>query len=148
MAHSDADTPEEYLEELPAEQRAVLTELRELVLKHLPPGYEESMDYGMLSYSVPLERYPDTYNGHPLSYLALAAQKNHYALYAHGLYMDEERRKAFQEAWTATGKRLDMGKSCIRVRSLDDLPSELVGEMVASMPVDEFVARYEAVQGS
>jgi hypothetical protein len=95
---------------------------------------------------VPLERYPDTYNGQPLGYVALAAQKRHYALYLMGLYSDTEQDRDFRARWQATGRSLDMGKSCLRFKRLDDLDLDLVAEVVASMPVDEFLATYERVR--
>ena len=146
MARSEADTPEAYLAELPAERATVVASVRDLVAEHLPPGYEEAMEWGMISWQVPLERYPDTYNGKPLGYVALTAQKNHYALYLHGLYMQEEEREAFLERWRESGKRVDMGKSCVRFRRLDDLPLEEVARAVASLPVDEFLRVYESVK--
>lgn len=92
MVRSEAGTVEAYLEELPPERREVVSEVREAILEHLPDGYEETMNWGMVSYEVPLERYPDTYNGEPVMYAALAARKRHYALYLTGVYMDEEKK--------------------------------------------------------
>lgn len=146
MVRSEAKTPEAYLSELPADRAAVVAAVRELVSDHIPPGYEETMEWGMISWQVPLERYPDTYNGKPLGYVALAAQKNHYALYLHGLYMQEEERQAFLKRWKESGKRVDMGKSCVRFRALDDLPREEVARAVASLTVDDFLRVYESVR--
>lgn len=140
---SEATTVEEYLSELPEERRAALEEVREVILGNLPDGIEENMNWGMISYEVPLERYPDTYNGQPLSYAALASQKNHMAVYLTGIYMDETSRAEFESAYRATGKRLDLGKSCVRFRKLDDLPLPLIGDTVASMSLDEFISRVE-----
>jgi uncharacterized protein YdhG (YjbR/CyaY superfamily) len=145
MASSNARTVEEYLSELPAEKREVVSAVREVILRNLPEGYEETMSWGMISYEVPLERYPDTYNGKPLGYLALAAQKNHYAVYAHGIYMDPE-----GEAWVRTefekaGKKLDMGKSCIRFRKLEHVPLDVIGRIAGAQTVDRFLEGYERV---
>ena len=140
---SEATTVEEYLSELPEERRAALQEVRDVILGNLPDGIEENMNWGMISYEVPLERYPDTYNGQPLSYAALASQKNHMAVYLTGIYMDEASRAEFESAYRATGKRLDLGKSCVRFRKLDDLPLSLIGDTVASMSLDEFIGRVE-----
>jgi hypothetical protein len=95
----------------------------------------------MIAYQVPLETYPDTYNGEPLMYAALASQKNHMAVYLTGIYMEDEKRATFEEAYRATGKRFDVGKSCVRFRKLEDLPLDLIGETIASTSVDDFVAR-------
>ena len=145
---SDASSPTEYLEGLPPERREVVAEVRALVQGHVPPGYRESVNWGMLSWEVPLERYPDTYNGQPLGYVALAAQKNHYALYLHGVYMDEEKAAALRSAYAAAGKKLDMGKSCVRFRKMEDLVPEALGEAIAAMGVDDFILTYEAAQGA
>ncbi len=136
---SDAATVEAYLAELPPDRRDAVSTVRATILDHLPDGYEEAMEWGMISYQVPLATCPDTYNGRPLMYAALASQKNHMAVYLTGVYADPEVRADFEERYRATGKRLDMGKSCVRFRKLDDLPLELVGEAVAALPVDEFV---------
>src|SRR4051794_30976735 len=111
MASSKATTVDDYLTELPEERRAVVSAVRDLVLRHLPPAYRECMNWGMISYEIPLERYPDTYNGQPLSYVALAAQKNHYALYLSCVHSDPERDAWLREQFSAAGKKLDMGKS-------------------------------------
>ena len=146
MARSDAATPEAYLEELPEDRAAVVAKVREVVRDNLPEGYEEAMAHGMIAYQIPLERYPDTYNGEPLMYVALAAQKNHYALYMHGIYMDEDAGRDFREGWEASGKKLDMGKSCVRFKRLEDVPLDVVAAAVAGCPVEDFLARYEAVK--
>lgn len=143
---SEADTVDEYLAELPEERRAAVEAVRQVIRENLPEGYEEAMAWGMIAYQVPLETYPHTYNGKPLLYVALASQKNHMAVYLHGIYADEEARRRFEEAYRATGKRFDAGKSCVRFRKLDDLPLELVGEAVAQLEVDDYVARVEAAQ--
>jgi hypothetical protein len=143
MARSDAATVEEYLAELPEERRRVVSAVRDAVLRHLPEGYRESMSYGMIGYCVPLERYPATYNGQPLSFAAIAAQKNYYALYLTCAYQDPAREQALRDAFAAAGKKLDMGKSCVRFKSLDDLPLEAIGRIIADTPVDAFIARHE-----
>lgn len=132
---------EEYLGELPEERRAALEAVRQVILKNLPKGYEEAMNWGMITYQVPLETYADTYNKKPLMYAALAAQKNHMAVYLTAIYMNEEASRDFEAAYRATGKRYDVGKSCVRFKELEDLPLELLGESIASLPVSEFVER-------
>jgi uncharacterized protein YdhG (YjbR/CyaY superfamily) len=142
---SDATTVAQYLAELPADRRAALEAVRETILANLPTGYEETMAWGMITYQVPLARYPDTYNKQPLAYAGLASQKNHMAVYLIGLYADDAAREQFEAAYRATGKRYDVGKSCVRFKKLDDLPLALIGESVALLSVDEFVARVEKV---
>ena len=143
MVRSKATTVAQYLEELPPERRAVVSAVRKTILANLPEGYAESMNWGMISYEVPLERYPDTYNGQPLGYLALAAQKRHYSLYMTGVYQDPEQEAKLREGFKKAGKKLDMGKSCVRFRKLDDIPLDVVGDLIASTPPDELIARYE-----
>ena len=143
---SDASTVEEYLGELPDERRADLLAVRQVILENLPRGYEEVMNWGMITYQVPLETYPDTYNKQPLMYAALAAQKNHMSVYLMGIYMDETVSETFEAAYRATGKRYDVGKSCVRFKKLEDLPLELIGESIASLQVDAFVEQVKAVR--
>jgi uncharacterized protein YdhG (YjbR/CyaY superfamily) len=142
---SDASSVEEYLAELPEERRKAINTVRQVILENLPEGYEEVMNWGMITYQVPLETYADTYNRKPLMYAALASQKNHMSVYLTGIYMDEEERQDFETAYKSTGKRYDVGKSCVRFRKLDDLPLELIGDSIASLGVEEFVARVEEV---
>jgi hypothetical protein len=118
--------------------------VRDVVLQHLPEGYREAMNWGMISYEVPLERYPSTYNKQPLGYAALAAQKHYYALYLMGAYADPAQAARLQEAFDRAGKKMDMGKSCLRFRSLDDLPLDAIGEVIASTLPEALIARYEA----
>lgn len=145
MATSKATTPDEYLERLPADRAETLREVRSFILDHLPEGYEEGMQFGMIGYCVPLERYPKTYNGKPLAYLALAARKNYNSLYLMGVYGPDE--EEFREEWRATGKRLDMGKSCVRFERLDDLALDVLGRWIERWPVGAFLARYERLRG-
>ncbi|MEX2447039.1 MAG: DUF1801 domain-containing protein [Dehalococcoidia bacterium] len=144
MATSSASTVQEYLDELPPERREMVEVVRQVILEHLPEGYEEQMTFGMIGYVVPLERYPDTYNGQPLGIAAIASQRNAVSLYLHGVYADEDLAAWFTDAYRASGKRLDMGKSCVRFRRLDDLPLDLVAEVVARVPVEDYIVRYEA----
>jgi uncharacterized protein YdhG (YjbR/CyaY superfamily) len=138
---SEASTIEEYLAELPEDRRKAIQAVREVILENLPEGYKEAMNWGMITYQVPLEVYPDTYNKQPLMYAALASQKNHMAVYLTGIYMDEESRKDFDAAYRATNKRYDAGKSCVRFRKLEDLPLDLIGESIAAYDLETFVER-------
>jgi hypothetical protein len=140
---SDATTVEGYLDGLPDDRRPTIEAVRRVVLDNLPEGFEEVVLYGMLSYVVPLERYPDTYNGQPLTVASLANQKRHMALYLMGVYGDEGGAAWLRAAWAETGKKLDMGKSCLRFRTLDDLALDLVGAAIARTSVDDFIAAYE-----
>ncbi len=141
---SDATTAEEYLLELDDSRREAVGAVRQVILANLPDGYEEVMQYGMISYVVPLSVLADTYNGQPLMYIALASQKQYMSLYLTNVYGDESVEKWFKERYLATGKKLNMGKSCVRFRKLGDLPLELVAEVVARTPIDEFVTIYKA----
>ena len=141
LMRSSASTVEEYLGELSEERRAAIEAVRQVILQNLPKGYEEVINWGMITYQVPLETYPDTYNKKPLMYAALAAQKNHMAVYLTAIYMNEKAGQEFEEAYLATGKRYDVGKSCVRFKELADLPLELIGESIASLQVSEFVDR-------
>ena len=144
MAQSKAKTVDEYLAELPESRRETVEGMRKIVLDNLPVCYHEAMQYGMISYVIPLERYPKTYNSQPLAIVSLASQKSYVSLYLMGIYFDGETGKWFTEGFRASGKRLDMGKSCLRFKRLEDLPLDLVGEAIARTTVDEFIERYEA----
>jgi uncharacterized protein DUF1801 len=117
--------------------------VREVVRRNLPAGYQETMNWGMISYEVPLSRYPETYNGQPLCYAAIAAQKSHYSLYLMAVSQDGELTARLRRDFQSAGKKLDMGKSCVRFKQLDDLPLDAVGRLVGAVPVDDFIARYE-----
>ncbi len=140
---SEASTVKEYLEELPDDRREAISAVRDVILARLPEGYEEHMNWGMISYEVPLEAYPDTYNGKPLMYAALASQKNHMAVYLSAIYQDDDERERFEAAYRETGKRYDVGKSCVRFRTLEDLPLDVVADAVAAVPLADFIERYE-----
>lgn len=143
---SEAKTVEEYLTELPQEREEALRAVRGVILDNLPEGYEETMNWGMITYQVPLEIYPDTYNGKPLMYAALTSKKKHMALYLTGIYTDEAAREEFEAAYKATGKRFDAGKSCVRFRKLEDLPLPLIGESIAAYDVETFVEQSQAAR--
>ena len=145
---SEATTVEDYLAELPEDRRAIVSAVRDVVNQHLPEGYSETMEWGMVTWVVPLADYPDTYNGKPLSYASLASQKNHVALYLLGLYTDGPEEQRFRATYAEHGMKLDMGKSCVRFKSLDEVLLDAVGEAVAALPVGEFIARYELSRGS
>ena len=146
MVTSAAQTPEAYLAELPEERRNVVSQLRDLVRKNLPKGYVESMSSGMLSWEIPLKTYPNTYNGKPLAYLALAAQKNGYSLYMMGAYADPKQVEEMKQAFAKAGKKLDMGKSCVRFKKPEDLELSAIARAIASTPPDRYIELYEAAR--
>jgi uncharacterized protein YdhG (YjbR/CyaY superfamily) len=143
MAKAKTTTVDEYLASLPEDRRAVIEAVHGVIRKRVPEGYRESVNWGMIAYEIPLERYPETYNGQPLLYAALAAQKNHYAVYLNGTAMSADRQARFRMAYLKTGKRLDMGKSCVRFKKLDDLPLGVIGDEVASTTPEALIAQYE-----
>jgi hypothetical protein len=143
MVSSAAKTVDSYLAELPAERRAIISTVRDMVLENLPKGYVESMGFGMISYSVPLSRLADTYNKQPLMYVALAAQKNFNSIYLMGVYTDTGRAKRFKDGFAKAGKKLDMGKSCVHFKTLDDLPLDVIGESIAGLPMEDYIALYQ-----
>jgi hypothetical protein len=145
MARSGAKTVQEYLAELAPDRRAVVAAVRKLVLDNLPAGYREGMNWGMIVYEVPLDVYPDTYNRQPLCYAAVAAQKNLYALYL-TCCTGPDREARLRAAFAAAGKKLDMGKSCIRFKSLAALELDAIAREIAGTPMAEFIAGYEAVK--
>jgi hypothetical protein len=143
MVQSKAVTPEQYLADLPEDRRETIRKVRDLVRKNLPKGYEEMVSFGMLCWGIPLSRYPDTYNGQPLCYTALAAQKNYNALYLMSAYGEPAEEKALKEAYKKAGKKLDMGKSCLRFKSLDELVPEAIAQAISGTPPETLIARYE-----
>jgi hypothetical protein len=143
MVSSKAATPEHYLAELTREQAALVARLRDLINANLPSGCEERMNWGMISWEIPLSRYPNTHNGQPLVYAGLAAQKNFTALYLNCVYASDERTERLKSAWGASGKKLDMGKSCIRFKRPEDVAEEVLAATIRSIPVDAFITEHE-----
>ncbi len=137
-------TVEEYLTQLPPQRREAVSALRQLILQSLPDGYRETILFGMINYVIPLDTYPVTYNKQPLSYVALASQKNYISLYLMGIYADDASRQWFLDQYAASGKKLDLGKACLRFKALDDLPLDLVARAVARTSVADFIRLYEA----
>jgi uncharacterized protein YdhG (YjbR/CyaY superfamily) len=144
---SKAATVAEYLSELTPEERADIQKVRSVIKKNLPKGYKESVQWGMICYSIPLSRYADTYNGQALCYAALAAQKNHNAVYLMNVYGHPGTEKWFKARYKASGKRLDMGKSCVRFRRADDLPLDVIGEAIARTSVEDYIGYHEKARG-
>jgi Domain of unknown function (DU1801) len=144
VVSSKETTPQGYLNSLPADRRAVISAVRDVIRNRLPKGYVETMNWGMLSYEVPLSIYPTTYNKQPLSYVALAAQKHNYAIYMMNVYGNSALRERLLAAYAASGTKPDMGKCCIRFRTLAELPLDVIGDIVASTPVERMIAAHEA----
>ena len=146
MFQNKAKTVSEYVAALPEERRATVSKLRSFVKKHLPKGYKEQIGWGAITYAVPLKVLPDTYNGEPLCYAAIASQKNYYTLYLMSAYGDSRQMKWMADQFKKRGKKLDMGKSCLRFKSLDDIPLDVVSEVIASTPMEDYVSRYREVR--
>jgi hypothetical protein len=143
---SKAATVDEYLAELPEDRREAIEAIRKVILKNLPKGYEEGVLYGMIGCYVPHSIYPDGYHCTPtdsLPFANLASQKNHMSFYGMGIYVDEAQARWFVDEWKKTGKKLDMGKSCVRFKKLDDVPLEVVGKAIKRMPVKKYIELYE-----
>lgn len=142
-----ANSPEEYIKQLPEERQIVIQKIRERILNNLPEGFEETMSYGMLGYVVPRTLYPAGYHCTPelpLPFLNIASQKNFIAVYHMGIYAEKDLYEWFIKEFPKYSKRkLDMGKSCIRFKYIDDIPYELIGELVKKMTVDEWITIYE-----
>jgi hypothetical protein len=129
-----------YLAHLPGDRRHEVEQIRDVILRHLPAGYEEAVVKHTLVYQVPLARYPDTYNGQPLWYVALASQKSYLSLYLMNVYGDPGLARRLREGFKVAGKKLDMGKSCIHFKRAADLPLDVIGALVAAVPLDRWVA--------
>jgi hypothetical protein len=145
---SRARTVEQYLADLPDERRRALQAVRSVILKNLPKGYEEGMQYGMIGYFVPHSVYAPGYHcdpRQPLPFAGLASQKNHMSMYLMCVYNDPQQQAWFRAAWEKTGKKLDMGKACIRFKKLDDVPLKVIGEAIKRVPVKKFIEHYESV---
>ena len=145
---SDARTPDEYIASLPEGRRETVAAVRDVVRRNLPDGFEEGMQYGMIGWYVPLERFPDTYNGQPLGLAGLASNKNSISLHLNAVYGDPKTEAWFRRRFEESGKRLDMGKSCVRFKRLDELPLDVIGETVARVDLDSFLAHYSEARGS
>lgn len=145
--HSDAKTPQLYIDSLPEERKKAVSELRKAILKTLPKGFKEEMGYGMMGYVVPHSKYPNGYHcdpKQPLPFMGMASQKNFVALYHMGLYADPKLLKWFTDEYPKHCKsKLDMGKSCIRFKKMDDIPYKLVSELSAKISVDKWIKLYE-----
>ena len=136
-------TVSQWLASVPAERKDAINAVRDVVNEHLPQGYEETVDWGMLAWVVPLATLPTTHNGHPLMLAALGAHTKLMTIYLMSVYSDPKIRREFETAYKKTGKKLDMGGSCVHFKTLDDLPLDVVGNTIARVAVDEYVEHYQ-----
>ncbi|SCY12352.1 protein of unknown function (DU1801) [Nonlabens sp. Hel1_33_55] len=145
---SKATSPEEYIKELTEDRKTPMERLRNVILSNLPNGYEETMSYGMIAYQVPLAKYPEGYHAGkgqtPLPFINLASQKNHIALYHMGIYANPQILDWFKQEYPEHAKtKLDMGKSCIRFKKMNDIPFDLIAELCGKISVEEWIETYE-----
>jgi len=144
---SKATSVDQYIQELPDDRREAMQKLREAILKNLPEGFSEEMGYGMMGYGVPHSIYPDGYHCDPkqaLPFVALASQKNFIALYHMGIYANPQIYEWFVEEYPKHSKaKLDMGKSCVRFKKMDQIPFKLLGELMTKVSVKEWIETYE-----
>ena len=146
---SKATTVAQYLKELPEDRRSAITAIRETILKNLDKGFQENMQYGMIGYSVPHSIYPGGYHcdpKQPLPFAGIGSQKNGISIHLLCIYFDQELASWFKSEWIKTGKKLDMGKGCVRVKSLDEIPLALLGKAIKKMKLKSFLAQYEALK--
>ena len=143
----EANSPEEYISSIPEDRKKTVSELRQVINENLPEGFEETMSYGMIGYVVPHTVYRDGYHcdpSLPLPFMNLASQKNYIAVYHSGIYAKKELQDWFVEEYKKeTGKKPDMGKSCIRFKNLENIPFQLIGELSAKLSSKEWIDIYE-----
>lgn len=154
---SNAATVDDYIAELPEERRHMIAAVRKVILDNLDSGYSESMQYGMIGYSVPHSLFPAGYHCNPkqpLPFAGIASQKNYVSVYLMGVYVgcvggtEGSEAQWFREAWAASGKKkLDMGKACVRIKKLEDAALDVIGESIRRMPAQRYIERYQSVQG-
>jgi Domain of unknown function (DU1801) len=147
MATTSARTVPEYLRSLDPERRKILSAVRKVVNDNLPEGYVEGVTYGIIAWSIPLSTFPDTYNGQPLCCAALAANKNYSTLHLMGAYGDSKQKAFLREEFQKRGKKFDMGQACLRFRTLDDLPLDVIGDVIQRTPARALIAMHEAAHG-
>lgn len=139
-------TVQQYLDSLPPGRREAIEAVRQAIVDNLPVGFEEGIQYNMIGYYVPHSVCPDGYHcdpEQPVPFAGIANGKAKMSLHVFGLYVNPEATAAFVEDWKATGKKLDMGKSCVRFKKLEDVPLDVVGRMIGSLPMHDFLDQYE-----
>ncbi len=143
---SKPKTVKEYLAALPSDRREALEAIRAVINKNLSPGFEEGIQYGMIGYYVPHSVFPKGYHcdpKQPLPFASIASQKNHMAVYLFCIYGNAENENWFRDAWLKTGKKLDMGKACVRFKKLEDVALDVLGKAIKRLPAKKFIAYYE-----
>ncbi len=148
MVSTSTTSPEAYLASLPEDRREIISVVRDMILQNLPEGYQETINWGMLSYEIPLATYPDTYNKNPLSNVGLAAQKNYNSLYLMAIYQNPADYQELMNAFEAMGIKPDMGKSCVRFKKLEQLPLDTIARLIAKTSVADYIRIYETAQAS
>ncbi len=143
MVQSKAKTVSQYIDELPDDRKVIIKKLRDAIKKNLPSGYKEMMEFGMICYVVPLTTYPETYNDKPLVYCALASQKQYVSLYLSCVYVDKKTRLEFEQSYRKSGKKLNAGASCVRFKTLEEIPFEVVRKAIKKFRVKQFIDIYE-----
>ena len=143
MVQSKAKTVKDYLAGLEPDKRKVISKVRKYIRDNLPKGYVEVMNWGMITYEVPLKRYPDTYNKKPLMYCSLAAQKNHYAVYLMCIYSGSKLLKLLETGYKRAGIKLDVGKCCVRFKNMEGIHLPTIAKLVSACPVEKFIKLYE-----
>ena len=146
MVKSNAQSVEEYLNNLSKDRKEIISTVRSVIMKNLPKGYEETIQSGMIAYVVPLTTLPDTYNHLPLQLAALASQKNFCSLYLMTVYGNPEINEWFLREYKKSGKKLDMGKSCLHFKTIEDLPLDLIGKLIAKVSLEDYVAAYKKIK--
>ena len=145
---SKPTTVQEFMDSIPEDRRAAMEQVRKVIVDNLPKGYQEGMGLGMIMYSVPLSVLPDTYNGQPLCYAALSSHKSYMSVHLMALYGDKQAEQRFRSQFKERGKKLDMGKACVHFKAADDLPLDVIGEVIASHPLERWVSVYRSSRAS
>ena len=140
---ANVKTPAQYIASLPADRAKTIATVRALVNKHIPRGYDECIVWGTIGWTIPLSRYPDTYNKQPICYVALASQKNYCSLYLMGAFWNANQLEHLKAEFKAAGKKLDMGKCCVHFQSPDDLPLEAIGKLISAISSEQWIEMYE-----
>jgi len=140
---STVKTPAQYIASLPADRAKTIATVRELVNKQIPPGYDECLVWGTIGWTIPLSRYPDTYNKQPICYVALSSQKNYCSLYLMGAFWSQDQLAQLKAAFKAADKKLDMGKCCVHFQSPDDLPLQAIGKLISAISSEQWIEMYE-----
>jgi hypothetical protein len=140
---ANVKTPAQYVASLPADRAKTIATVRALVNKHIPRGYDERLIWGTIGWTIPLSRYPDTYNQQPICYVALASQKNYCSLYLMGAFWSASQLAQLKAAFKAARKKLDMGKCCVHFQSPDDLPLPAIGKLISAISSAKWIEMYE-----